>query len=263
MKFRTVVRDCLYLNWALPLEVLPELPRPLRYELHDGQGERYAFASAVLFRQQGLRLASLPLLRLSHPQMNLRFYVLDGDGVPSVFFLGMLAPAWVVPGGWLARQPVAAARFHYPRPSSEATEGLWRWSVRRRQAFEVTARPGSPAVGEGPRFASWETTVRYFHCRARGYSRRRDGLHRVEAQHPRLPVWPLAAEIQEDGLLSRFLPLEGWPRLHSAFLCPEIPFVFELGSAPEEVTALRRAPVAADPAMLTAAPRRPPRRAAA
>jgi Uncharacterized conserved protein (COG2071) len=262
MKLRTVVRDCLYLNWALPAAALPEPPAPLRYELHDFQGERYAFTSAVLFRQQGLRLAALPLVRLSYPQFNLRLYVLDGDGMPSVYFLRMLVPLWALPAAWLVRQPVAAARFDYPQPSRDGSEGSWRWSVAQAAALEVEARPAAPAVGAGPRFTSWEAAVHYFRHRPRGYARGHGRLRRVGTLHPQVAVWPMAAEIGDDALLRRSLAVDAWPALHSAFLCPEIPFAFELGTAPEAVFARARPPVAVDPAMLASAARRP-RRAAA
>ena len=259
MKLRTLVRDCLYLNWALPVDSLPEPPAPLRYEVHEWQGRRLVFASALLFRQHGLRLAALPLPRLSYPQFNLRLYVFDGDGVPSVLFRRMLVPAWAVPGGWLARQPMRAGRFAYPRLPSGDGAGQWRWRVSDGGALEVEARAGSPATGEGPRFSSWEAMVQYFRRRSRGYSEGRTGLHRIDTEPPQTAVWPLAVQVGEARLLERLLSIEPWPALHSAFLCPEMPFVFEL--APEARPALARppAPVAADPAILSG----PCRRAAA
>jgi hypothetical protein len=81
MLLRTLIRDCLYLNWALPVSSLPELPEPLRYESHPFQEEPHAFASALLFRNERLHLAAMPFLRLTYPQFNLRLYVLDGEGV--------------------------------------------------------------------------------------------------------------------------------------------------------------------------------------
>ncbi len=69
--------------------------------------------------------------------------------------------------------------------------------------------------------------------------------------------------MEEASLLAECLPLEGadWPLPHSAFLCPEIPFVFELGEAVERAVNHGGAPVAADPA--TFGPARRARRAAA
>jgi hypothetical protein len=123
-------------------------------------------------------------------------------------------------------------------------------------ALEVEARTAAPALGEGPRFTSWEAAVHYFRSRIRGYSEGRGGLRRIDAEQPRVPVWPLQARVSEAGLLERLLGVAPWPELHSAFLCPEMPFVFEL--APEARPALARAPaaVAADPAILSGPCRR-------
>lgn len=239
MKLRTLVRDGLYLNWALPATAVPPPPPPLTYELHSDGGRDYVFASALLFRQQGLHLPALPMLRVSYPQANLRLYILDGERMPAVLFRSMLVPAWVTPAArLLGRQPVEAARFRYPRPSDDPEAGEWRWEVRRGAALAVTARRGSPAVGEGPKLGSWEATVRYFRDRRRGYAEVGDRLRRIDTEHPQAPAWPMTAELTDVSLLARCLPLAGengagaggWPPLHSAWLCPEIPFVFELAT---------------------------------
>jgi uncharacterized protein DUF2071 len=243
MMLRTKVRDCLYLNWALPAAALPEPPSPLRYQLHASPGgEDAVFASALLFHQEGLRLDGFPLPRLSYPQCNLRLHVLDADGIPSVLFRCMLMPPWMAPGARLVtHQPVAAARLDLPRPSRHADRGAWTWRVSRvapsrEAALEVHAAPGSPQLGPGPRLGTWEETVDYFQERPRGYVEE-DGrdLHRIASAHPRVPAWPLRAELGPAGLLGELLPLASgfhWPGLHSCFLCPEIPFVFELGLVP-------------------------------
>jgi hypothetical protein len=231
---RTTVRDCLYLNWALPAESLPELPSLLRYQLHSWKGRDWVFASALLFHQDSLHFTALPVLRFGYPQLNLRLYVLDDEGVPSVLFRRMLMPAWVAPGVRLiTHQPASRARLDFPHPSRDANGGPWRWRAERRQrTLEVQAWQDSPMLGEGPRLGSWESAVRYFQERPRGYALASGALHRISARHPAVPVWPLKAEVDGDGLLPRLLDLPDgtrWPGLHSAWLCPEIPFVFELG----------------------------------
>lgn len=254
MKVRTVLRDCLYLNWALPLSGQPPAPEPLRYEVHEAGGEKVVFASAVLFRHQALRLASLPLPRLHHPQANFRCYVQDGQGVPSVLFRRMLVPAWVLPVGWLNRQPTAAAQFDFPSGVRQEAGERWRWSVAAgsRLTAEVrlgAAMQGGPAMSAGPRFSSWEAAVTYFRHRPRGYVERRGRLSRIDASQPRVDVWPLQAEVGEDGLAAELLGVPALPALHSAFLCPEVPMSFEL--APRIAAAALQAPapvVAADPA---------------
>jgi hypothetical protein len=237
MMVRATVRDCLFLNWALPAAALPEPPAPLRYQLHPWQGEDYTFVSALLFYQEGLHVPSLPLLWLTYPQCNVRFYVLDGNGIPSVLFRTMMMPAWVASGVRLVvREPAASARLDFPRPSRKLGEGRWRWRVRGRfdQALDVTAWQAAPQVGHGPRLGSWEQTVEYFQERPRGYLPDGGELHRIETANPPAAAWPLQAEVAADTLLAGILPLGaggGWPALHSVFLCPEIPFAFELGTA--------------------------------
>src|SRR3954469_24811133 len=116
MMLEMMVRDCLYLNWALPADVLPAPVPPLRYQVHSWQGRDYVFASALLFHQDSVHFLALPILRFGYPQLNLRLYVLDGEGVPSVLFRRMLMPSWVVPGVRLiTHQPGSRARLDFPR----------------------------------------------------------------------------------------------------------------------------------------------------
>jgi len=241
MMLEMTVRDCLYLNWALPADALPTPVPPLRYQVHSWQGRDYTFASALLFHQDAVHLSALPLLRFGYPQLNLRLHVLDDAGVPSVLFHRMLMPPWVVPGVRLiTHQPAASARLDFPRPSRALGDGPWLWKVERGGALEVRAWQDSPRIGEGPRIGSWEQTVRYFYDRPRGYAESAGALHKIDAHHPVADVWPLRVELSGEDLLGRLLPLgrDGngavpWPALHSAWLCPEIPFVFELGHVRE------------------------------
>ena len=265
MKLRTVVRDCLFLNWALPAEALPEPPAPLRYQRHAWQGRDHVFASALLFHHDAVRWSALPLLRVGYPQLNVRLYVLDEDGVPSVLFQRELMPAWVAPGVRLvSHHPAASARLDFPRPSREAGASSWSWRAERGGTLTVRAWVHSPVVGEGPRIGSWDETVRYFQERPRGYAVHGGALHRVDASHPPVEaVWPLAAEVVGgDSLLRRLLPLapglpgpphpshasqhpshqaapgvpqDGHghlPALHSSWLCPEMPFSFVFDLVP-------------------------------
>lgn len=259
MLLRTLIRDCLYLNWALPVGALPALPEPLRYQTHTFRDEPHAFASALLFRNERLHLAAMPFLRLNYPQFNFRLYVLDGEGVPSVFFRCLMVPGWVLPSArYVARQPLSSGIFAYPRPSKDPGAECWCWSVRRRRHLEVSARQSSPILGEGPSLGSWEQTTDYFIQRRRGYAERPGGLKKIDATHRPGAVWPVEAAIEDGALLQHIQPLDGaaeWPGLHSAWLCPEIPFVFELGFVPARVGARGSAAVAADPAMFRSSSR--------
>ena len=83
MILQTVVRDCLYVNWAIPCAALPPLPDGLRPEEHEEAGERFAFVSLVCFRQERLHHELAPFLNVSYPQCNLRLHVRDGEGWES------------------------------------------------------------------------------------------------------------------------------------------------------------------------------------
>jgi len=233
MQLTTVVRDCLYLNWAFPVDALPTPPRPLHFDTVRWNGGTFAFVSALLFRQRGLKLAALPGLRASYPQFNLRFNTTGGSTMPSVLFRAMLVPAWVLPGArWIARQPARAAVFRFPPEGGDEVEASRRWEVRRGgRRLVVSARLSSPAAGVGPSVGDWQSTVTYFRVRPIGFVVRRGRLHAIQTTHPRVTVWPVQAELEEVGLLKQLLPLpegQSWPPLHSAWLCPEIPFAFEL-----------------------------------
>lgn len=249
MLLRTRALDCLYLNWALPRDAAPALPPGLSYEVHTWRGAEVVFASALLFRLSGLRLETVPLLRLSYPQMSCRVYVLDADGEPAVLFLRTLVPLWIVPvSRLLGRQPASAARFSYPRPSNGRGDS-WIWSVQRRRSLEVTGRLASPRLGPGPQLGTWEETLDYFRRRQRGYVVRGGRPCPIATSRISVEVWPLEVEIAAADLVAaRYgeVDPEVWRHPHSAWLCPEIPFLFELAElrAPSLPRARSRVPAA-------------------
>lgn len=248
MQLRTKALDCLYLNWALPLDEAPALPTPLRYEVHRWKDEDWVFVSALLFRFSGLHLTNLPFLRISYPQMNVRLYVLDDRGRPSVLFRRMLVPFWVAPvSRFLARQPATAARMQFPDVSESLEEGVWGWKIRRRQRLEVTGRLGSPAVEHGPDLGPWETTVEYFRNRSRGYVYLDRRLRAIRTSHPPVDACPLEVELGDVTLLADSLTngrTDLWQKPHSAWLCPRIPFVFEVDKPMAAKVLRRRVPAA-------------------
>ena len=67
-------------------------------------------------------------------------------------------------------------------------------------------------------------------------------MRRVETSHVSTSVTPMSTTIEAVGLLEGSLKLaRGWPALHSAWLCPQLTFDFEL--LPEkEKTLPRRVP---------------------
>ena len=247
---RTVVRDCLYLNWALPVDTLPQLPEPLSYEEHLENGSRHAFASALLFRHEHLHMAGLPFLRFSYPQFNLRLYVRDHEGVPSVYFQRILVPGWVVPSArWVAHQPAQSAQFSYPQSLVATDDAVWNWEVVREVALRLSAKRAPPQLSRGPSLGSWNQTVDHFRHRSRGYVLSSGGLHPVETSQQSVPLLPLEVSVEDPELLIESLGLgdqANWPDIHSAWLCPEVPYEFELSTEAVRPS-LRQTPASAAP----------------
>lgn len=238
MILRTTARDCLYLNWAVPARLLPDLPEPLRYELHGVAGAEIGFASALLFHHDRLRWKALPFARFSYPQLNLRYYVQDGDGQPAVFFRCMLVPAWVAPmARWIGRQPARPGALEFAHPSREPQAPSWSWRAAGGGRLALSAVRGAPRAAPAPDLGAWDDMVRYFGDRRVGYSRGTTGLRRIETTQQRGATWPLRVELEEWGLVRRGLRLGngdgpgrdvGAPVLHSSWLCPEMPMTFAL-----------------------------------
>jgi len=89
-QLQMVMRDMLFVTWALPPEVVRKLVDE-RFELDirtGSSGEPAAFVSAVCFHVPELRSSALLLPRLSFEQVNYRAYVRVRD-VPSVYFFDM------------------------------------------------------------------------------------------------------------------------------------------------------------------------------
>lgn len=233
MFLSTEARDCLYVNWAVPFEEAPPLPAPLRYELHGGAGQDTVFFSALCFQMSGLHPEVLPLLRVSYPQLTFRTYVIDGDNVPSVLFVKVWVPFWVAPlTRWLGRQPASPGLFRFPPPTREMPQDQFRWRVRSQEAFEIEARVGAPIAGGRPNLGTFSRTVEYFRRRPRGYVVLGGNVRAIDRSHPQVDVLPLSVDVAESALLRAAWPAvaaETWQRPHSAWLCPDIPFSFELG----------------------------------
>lgn len=246
MELETEARDCLYVNWAVPAEVVPPLPPPLRYEEHAGA----VFVSMLFFQLCELHLKALPIGRITYAQATLRFYVLDGDDVPAVFFQSTFVPWWVLPvARGLGRQPVRPARLRFPQPSRDRDAECWRWRVWHGRDLTLTAALASPMLGPGPNLGSFERVVDHFRQRDRGYVRRGRQVKAVRTARPMVSVWPMRVEVESASLLERALPdvdPEVWQAPHSAWLSPQIPFRFALGPDVDRAFARRRAIPAAE-----------------
>lgn len=233
MQWKASAHDCLYVNWAVPRETLPTPPRPLRYEIHEVDDVELVFVTALLFHVRRLQPAAWGWPEISFPQLNFRAYALDRQGVPSVLFLQLLMPWWVVPASrLLGRQPARAAHLHFARPSRRPDAGSWRWRALAPEELEIVGSLGSLGRGDGPTLGGWETTVAYFRSRSRVYSADENRLRELEADETSTEPVPVRVEVEQAGLLRRFLPAveaDRWARPHSAWICPEIPVILELG----------------------------------
>jgi hypothetical protein len=232
----SVLRDCLFLNWALPVERLAPPPPPLRYQPHPWEGRSYTFASLLMFHRD------VPLpgsLHLGVPELCLRLTVFDGDGLPSLLLRRVLLPLWVAPGMRLLGSPaVSGARLFFPRPSRALGADPWVWRIEHQGWMEIAARLDSPRLGEGPSVGNWEQTVRYFQERPRVYVEERGGARRIGDSRLMEAIWPLNVDLSGDELLGRWLfssvngQRPALPRLHSCWLSPEAPLAFADGSIP-------------------------------
>ena len=167
MILRTKVRDCLYLNWAVPADATPPVPEPLRLQRSfDGRTD-WGFASALLFHHEGLRFRALPFVRVSSPQLHLRYYVVDGDGRPAVYLRRTFVPLWLTPAlRLLGGHPALPARMLFARPSQRSGA---------RALALAGARPQGARRGRGARRAA---------------SRRRTGSRHLGRDGPVLPRPP-------------------------------------------------------------------------
>jgi uncharacterized protein YqjF (DUF2071 family) len=229
--FGTELTGALYVSWAIPLGSLPPIPEPLVPDRHLGEGGELAFVTLVHFRQRGLHAEALPWPRFTYPQVNLRICARDGDGVPAVFILRELVPAWMVP---LARvgggQPASAALLDFP-PSGSAPGGeALRWSFTAGERNAILARAGACPVGP-PQLGGFPETVAFFRERPRAYAAQGGKLRRLETVHPRTESAPAAVEIESsDWLAAQFPEVERsrWLSPHSAFFVPSTRMLFEL-----------------------------------
>lgn len=225
MRFLTDLENCLYLNWAVPVGSAPRPPGPLRYEVHPTEEGPRVLASLLVFRNTSMRIASSPWPSLSYPQANLRYYVLDGDGVPAVWFRRMAVPAWALPAvRWTVGEVVRPGRLRHGGDD-------WRWELHSRAGgFAIDARAGS-TLGVAPNLGAGSAVVRYFSRRSRGYAVRRGRLRRVDATHRAAAPCPVQVTVGDGGWIQDALGAEMPPQPHSAWVFPRMSFEFEAVAA--------------------------------
>ena len=233
MSFQTELVDALYVNWAVPRELLPTPPAALELESVLDGGRTLAFVTLVLFRQHGLRHGRWPWVRLGFPQCNLRLPVRDAERVASHWLLHQLVPAWAVPlGRWVGRQPVSGAILR-GRPARDV-EGGWTWEVLAGTRLALRAWPAAGATA-APRLGDWSRTVAFFRERPRAFVGTGPRLARLDASIDRAEALPLAVEVECADWLRLHLPgvaAESWSAPHCAFLVPSTRLEIERTEAP-------------------------------
>ena len=230
LSFETTIKNCLYVNWALDVERLPPLPPPLRYEKHQGESGEVSLLTATFFRQGGLRFRFLPFPRFSYPQLSIRFYVLDGEGIPAVWYYRLLTPPWTVPLSRLAGiHTTRAAILQFPsRNVLGGDDGLW--CARRVSSLALKGSLGAH-VRVRPDLGSFEATTSYFLRRTRGYSGENGAVRRLDISAPTSGLNPWKIEIYKDDLLAGWFPSPNrtpWPEVHSAWYCSDRPLIMSL-----------------------------------
>jgi len=181
-------------SYPVPDAVLaPRLPRGLALDRWEGQ----AFVSLVAFDFVDTRVAGVAWPGFTRfPEVNLRFYVRDGDR-RGVVFLRELVPARMV--ALLARllynEPYRVARLRSATETWSDRIGIaheFVWAGRRQRVAVEGRRPAEPAAETG--------ATHFFKEHAWGYGiDRRGGLLRYAVDHPRWHVHPDAmARVELD-----------------------------------------------------------------
>ncbi|MEM9292725.1 MAG: DUF2071 domain-containing protein [Acidobacteriota bacterium] len=270
MNLRSLATDCLLLSWALPARRLPALREPLRYETRLVNGERRVQVMALLFHSGGLRVSNLPRLPLTHPQLNLCAAVRDPAGVPSLLFLRVLVPSWVLPAArLLAGHPTRSGAMDFPRPSRDPEVDRWSWEATREHRLALSAQryasgtassSGNGAarpVGEG---MDYRAVVDALLRRRRTYFLVAGGYRCLETSVREVEPWPLAVNCESLALLEGWLPAGDenntpFPQPELAVLLPELAMTSEYCIAPEALTASVPEPVTSRRTPLIEAPR--------
>ena len=236
MIFRTVIQDCLCLNWAVPAEVLPPPPPPLSHDVLKTADGDFVFVSVMLFRQERL-LPAAHLPRLSQPQCQFHTFAVDGDGRDCRWVSGILLPTWLAASvRWVAGRPARGARLHFPALGAPGCSGdHWRWAVAASGRLDVEAKLGGPSGAQSPSLGSWQKTVAYFRKQRSEYVLTRGKWQQVHVERQGADAIPVAVEVVEDRLVMDQLGASGgsMPQVHSSWLVPTIKTSFEYASERE------------------------------
>ncbi|MDY7099986.1 MAG: DUF2071 domain-containing protein [Actinomycetota bacterium] len=199
-----------------PAVVQAILPPGLRADTFDGR----AWVGLIPFEMERVRFARGPVLPIvgSFVEVNVRTYVVDGNGRRAVWFSSLDVPTRLV---------VATARsvFALPYCLADATHTV----DGHRHAYEVTRRwPRHDRTAAPPR-ARMEFTVgepipepseldRFLSARWALTTTRRNRLLRGPVGHPAWPLHRIEVEsIDEDLIAAAGLPAPDRPPTHTAY----------------------------------------------
>lgn len=187
-QIQMVMRDMLFITWALPPEVVRKLVDE-RLELDtktDSKGRELAFVSAVCFHVTELRSGVLPLPSLSFQQVNYRAYVRTG-AVPAVFFLEMKVNSRMV----TALTSLMSVPVYYEDidiTTSTAGPGLLRYAVKSAGLrAEVMIAENDVALDE-------KIPPQFITQRLVGYAGAGNGTFRIDVEQPGLDA--VSARVQ-------------------------------------------------------------------
>jgi len=183
-----VMRDMLFITWALPPEVVRKLVDE-RLELDtktDSDGRIVAFVSAVCFHVAEVRSSVLPLPSLSFQQVNYRTYVRAGE-VPAVCFFDMKVNSRMV----TALTSFMSVPVHYEDidiTTSTAGPGLLRYTVKSAGLrAEVMIAQNDVALDE-------KIPPEFITHRLLGYAGAGNGMFRIDVEQPGLDA--VSARVQ-------------------------------------------------------------------
>lgn len=246
MILKTVIQDCLWLNWAVPESSLPPPPQPLAYDVCRTREGGFVFVSALLFRQHGVG-SGKRLPGVSYPQCQLHACAVDGDGIECAWVFDVLLPNWLATSvRWVAGRQARGARLDFPAAGDPGVRGdTWTWSIRRRRGFAVEAGLASAPPGAGPSLGSWKETLAYFRRQRLEYVLVRGRWRRLEVDRDSGAAVPVTARVLEAGLVIDHLAgaAAALPALHSSWLLPTVDISFEYAGEGERA-ALPEAPAA-------------------
>jgi hypothetical protein len=231
MNWQSRLSDVLYLNFAVNQEEVERLLPPettVDSRLH--RGEPWGVFSLVLFRHDPLRPESIGWPQFRFPQVNLRIYVKDSDGTPSVYFKQLyMSSLRAFVTRWYTHQPVTAMTLNFPARVHDG--GEYRWNLSDRGEGNIAGKVGRDQRISGNLlglFDSEEDFLQYIRQRPLAYySAGMDYVYRVNVSGDYGEYRSFQVKEWELGFLADDLERHNFPEAMTAnFCCPEMELSF-------------------------------------